>query len=88
MLRYNEIFSVYTLAVCVSSYECTWEVWRELKQLLRFSRALKTYILRASLTWYTHVKHVAILYCTSPAPSPPQIHLWISAPLDFTLIKE
>ena len=70
MLCYMEIFSVHTLAVRVSSYESTWEVWRALKQLLRFSRALKTYILRASLTWYTHVKHVAILYCTSPGPPP------------------
>ena len=83
-----EIFSVHNLAVRVSSYESTWEVWRALKQLLRLSRALKTYILRASLTWNTHVKHVAILYCTSPAPPPPQIPLWISAPLDFTLIKK
>ena len=50
MLCYMEIFSVHTLAVRVSSYESTWEVRRALKQLLRFSRVLKTYILRASLT--------------------------------------
>ena len=43
------------LAVRISSYGCTWEVWRALKklELLRFFRALQTR--------YTHAKHEPIL---------------------------
>ena len=61
------------LAVRISSYACTWEVWRELKILELLSAApqatltpffvlskLPTY---ASITVYTHTKHEQILKC-------------------------
>ena len=58
------------LAGRISSYECTWEVWRALKKLellLAAPRATLTLLssssnfLRASITWYTHAKHEPIL---------------------------
>ena len=60
------------LAVRISSYGCTWEVWRALKKLELLSaapRATLTYFLcspnflRASITRYTHAKHEKILKC-------------------------
>ena len=54
------------LAVRISSYGCTWEVWRALKKLELLSaapRATLTHFLcfpnfpRASKTRYTHAKH-------------------------------
>ena len=58
------------LAVRISSYGCTWEVWRALKKLELLSAApLATLTLlscspnfpRASITRYTHAKHEPIL---------------------------
>ena len=58
------------LAVCISSYGCTWEVWRALKKLellLAAPRTTLTHLLRspnflrASITRYTHAKHEQIL---------------------------
>ena len=58
------------LAVRISSYGCTWEVWRALKKLELLSavpQATLTYLscapnfLRASITRYTHAKHEQIL---------------------------
>ena len=58
------------LAVRISSYGCTWEVWRALKQLELLSaasRATLTHLScfpnfpRASITRYTHSKHEQIL---------------------------
>ena len=60
------------LAVRISSYGCTWEVWRALKKLELLSaapRATLTLLLcspnfpRASITRYTHAKHEPILKC-------------------------
>ena len=58
------------LAVRISSYGCTWEVWRALKKLELLSatpRATLTLLScspnfpRASITRYTHAKHEPIL---------------------------
>ena len=58
------------LAVRISSYGCTWEVWRALKKLEFLSatpRATLTLLScspnfpRASITRYTHAKHEPIL---------------------------
>ena len=55
----------HALAVRISTYGCTWEVWRALKKLellilvLRFFRALQTSA--RSITRYTHAKHEEIL---------------------------
>ena len=58
------------LAVRISSYGCTWEVWRALKKLELLSavpQATLTHLSRsenfprASKTRYTHVKHEQIL---------------------------
>ena len=58
------------LAVRISSYGCTWEVWRAFKKLEMLSavpRATLTLLscsqnfLRASITRYTHAKHEPIL---------------------------
>ena len=45
------------LAVRISSYGCTWEVWRALKKLLSCSPNFP----RASITRYTNAKHEPIL---------------------------
>ena len=61
------------LAVRISSYGCTWEVWRALKKLELLSavpRATLTLLScspnfpRASITRYTHAKHEPILKLT------------------------
>ena len=61
------------LAVRISSYGCTWEVWRTLKKLELFSAAPRATLTllscslnfpRASITRYTHAKHETILNCT------------------------
>ena len=58
------------LAVRISSYGCTWEVWRALKKLELLSaspRATLSFLScspnfpRASITRYTHAKHEPIL---------------------------
>ena len=58
------------LAARISSYGCTWEVWRALKKLELLSatpRATLTLLScspnfpRAPITRYTHVKHEPIL---------------------------
>ena len=57
------------LAVRISSYGCTWEVWRALKKLKLLSAAPRAThaffcslnLLRASITRYTHAKHENIL---------------------------
>ena len=58
------------LAVRISSYGCTWEVWRALKKLELLSAAPRTTLTllscspnfpRASITRYTHAKHEPIL---------------------------
>ena len=58
------------LAVRISSYGCTWEVWRALKKLGLLTaapRATLTHLScspnvpRASITRYTHAKHEQIL---------------------------
>ena len=57
------------LAVRISSYGCTWEVWGTLKKLELLSAAPRTLTLlscspnfpRASITRYTHAKHEPIL---------------------------
>ena len=58
------------LAVGISSYGCTWEVWRAPKKLELLSaapQATLTLLLctpnfpRASITRYTHAKHEPIL---------------------------
>ena len=60
------------LAVQISSYGCTWEVWRALKKqelLLATPRATLTLLLcspnfpHAYITRYTHAKHEPILKC-------------------------
>ena len=58
------------LAVRISSYGCTWEVWRALKKLELLSAAPRATLThfscspnfpRASITRYTHAKHEQIL---------------------------
>ena len=58
------------LAVRISSYGCTWEVWRALKKLELLSAAPPATLTllscspnfpRASITRYTHAKHEPIL---------------------------
>ena len=58
------------LAVRISNYGCTWEVWRALKKLellLAAPRATLTHFScspnfpRAPITSYTHAKHEQIL---------------------------
>ena len=58
------------LTVRVSSYGCTWEVWRALKKLELISAAPRATLTllscspnspRASITRYTHAKHEPIL---------------------------
>ena len=58
------------LAVRISSYGCTWEVWRALKKLELLSAAPRATLTllscspnfpRASITRYTHAKHEPIL---------------------------
>ena len=58
------------LAVHISSYGCTWKVWRALKKLellSAMSQATLTLLScspnfpRASITQYTHAKHEPIL---------------------------
>ena len=62
------------LAVRISSYGCTWEVWRALKKLeLLWASPGATLTLlscspnfpRASITRYTHAKHEPILKYTT-----------------------
>ena len=57
------------VAVCISSYGCTWEVWRALKKLELLSATLRATLRllscspnspRASLGPYTHAKHEPI----------------------------
>ena len=64
------------LAVRISSYGCTWEVWRALKKLELLSaapRATLTHLScspnfsRASITRYTHAKHEQILNFSTKA---------------------
>ena len=59
------------LAVRISSYGCTWEIWRALKKLELLSAAPRATLTllscspnfpRASITRYTHAKHEPILY--------------------------
>ena len=61
------------LAVRISSYGCTWEVWRALKKLEFLSAAPRATLTllscspnfpRASITRYTHAKHEPILNLT------------------------
>ena len=58
------------LALRISSYGCTWEVWRALKKLELLSAAPRASLTllscspnfpRASITRYTHAKHEPIL---------------------------
>ena len=58
------------LAERISSYGCTWEVWRALKKLELLSAAPRATLTllscspnfpRASITRYTHAKHEPIL---------------------------
>ena len=65
---YKRICSL--LVVRISSYVCTWEVWRALKKLEFLSAAPQATLthlsyspkfLRASITRYTHAKHEQIL---------------------------
>ena len=62
------------LAVRISSYGCTWEVWRALKKLellsaIASSNSYASFVLsiknfpRASTTRYTHAKHEPFLKC-------------------------
>ena len=62
------------LAVRISSYGCTWEVWRALKKLELLSAAPRATLtllscspnfLRVSITRYTHAKHEPIFKCSS-----------------------
>ena len=67
------------LAVRISSYGCTWEVWRALKKLELLSAAPRATLTqtststpnfpRASITRYTHAKHEQIL----------NLFLWITS---------
>ena len=71
---YKVLFSVFKnwfmLSVRISSYGCTWEVWRALKKLELLSAAPRATLTllscspnfpRASITRYTHAKHEPIL---------------------------
>ena len=69
------------LAVRISSYGCTWEVWRALKKLELLSAAPGATLTllscspnfpRASITRYTHAKHEPILkfYLHMPCQAP------------------
>ena len=58
------------LAVCISSYGCTWEVYRAIKKLELLSAAPRATLTNflcspnfplASITRYTHAKHEQIL---------------------------
>ena len=58
------------LAVPISSYGCTWEVWRALRKLELLSAAPQATLMLlscspnfpcASITWYMHDKHEPIL---------------------------
>ena len=58
------------LAVCISSYGCTWEVWRALKKLELLKVQLRATLMHllcspnfpcASITRYTQAKHEQIL---------------------------
>ena len=49
------------LAVRISSYGCTWEVWRELKKLELHSAIALCNSYASSITRYTHAKHEQIL---------------------------
>ena len=60
------------LAVRISSYGCTWEVWRALKKIELLSAAPRATLSlpscspnfpRAFITRYTHAKHEPILNC-------------------------
>ena len=64
---------VHPFSCALSSYGCTWEVWRALKKLELLSvapRATLTLLScspnfpRASITRYTHAKHEPILKCS------------------------
>ena len=52
------------LAVRISSYGCTWEVWRALKKLMMLSTIDSCFpdFPCASIIRYTHGKHELILY--------------------------
>ena len=61
------------LAVRISSYGCTWEVWRALKKLELLSATPPATLTllscspnfpRASITRYTHAKHEPVLKCS------------------------
>ena len=67
------------LAVRLSSYGCTWEVWRALKKLELLSAAPRTTLThlscspnfpRASITRYTHAKHEQILKYSTTLTEP------------------
>ena len=51
------------LAVRISSYGCTWEVWRALKklELFRIFRALQHFRVHPGIIRFTHSKHEQIL---------------------------
>ena len=60
------------LVVRISSYGCTWEVWRALKKLELLSAASRATLThfscspnfpRVSITRYTHAKYEQILNC-------------------------
>ena len=57
------------LAVRISSYGCTWEVWRALKLTLR---SCSPNFPRASITRYTHAKHEPILKCRMQQAQKPE----------------
>ena len=70
------------LAVRISSYGCTWEVWRALKKLELLSAAPRATLThfscspnfpRASITRYTHAKHEQILNSRLNVYLPPGI---------------
>ena len=69
------------LAVRISSYGCTWEVWRALKKLELLSAAPRATLTllscspnfpRAFITRYTHAKHEPIL---NSLPLPLFVHI-------------
>ena len=62
------------LAVCISSYGCTWDVWRALKKLELLSATPQATLTLltcspnfplASITRYMHAKHKPSLKCHS-----------------------
>ena len=74
------------LAVLISSYGCTWEVWRALKKLellLAAPRAILTHLscfpnfLRASITRHMHAKHEQI------HEVPPPFLVWVMIHLSY-----